>query len=288
MSVDRIDHEAAAGSHGDAPSSVVLIGENIAHSRSPRIHNHLFERFALPYRYELMPLSEAEVLPALRRMKRGGYRGANVTSPHKQTVMAGLDDLSDEAAKLGAVNTIIFEDGRATGHNTDTYGFARSLDGLIRLDVPFTAAILGTGGAALAALYVLLGAPGLESLVIYSRDASRAATPAGRWGDPRLRGAALDDFRPADLVVHATPVGLAGSSGALLGADRLRGTGILYEMIYSPAETALMRAAREAGARAVGGGPMFIGQAARAFQLWTGIAVGEHDMPANLFTEERS
>ncbi len=285
---DPLDDGAVTRPPADAPSRVVLIGENIAHSRSPRIHNHLFERFVLPYRYELMPLSEADVLPALRRMKRGGYRGANVTSPHKQTVMAGLDALSDEAATLGAVNTIIFEDGRATGHNTDTYGFARSLGGVMALDAPFTAAILGTGGAALAALYVLLGAPGLESLVIYSRDASRAATLADRWGDPRLHGAALDGFRPADPVVHATPVGLAGSPGALLSAERLRGSGILYEMIYSPAETALMRAARDAGVRAIGGGAMFIGQAARAFELWTGIVVGEHDMPANLFTEERS
>jgi shikimate dehydrogenase len=267
---------------------VVLIGDNIAHSRSPRIHNHLFERFALPLRYELMPLASDDVLPALELMKRGGYRGANVTSPHKQRVMAGLDALSDEAKKIGAVNTIIFEEGRATGHNTDTAGFARPLAGVALLDAPFSAAILGTGGAALAALYVLLAMPSLASLVVYSRDADRARVLVSAWGDGRLRGEGLARFAPADLVVHATPVGLAGDRGSLLTAGDLRGTALLYEMIYSPAETPLMREARRAGVATIGGAAMFIGQAARAFELWTGIAVDERDMPGDLFTESRT
>ena len=127
---------------------IVLIGSNIAHSRSPHIHNTLFRKYDLPYRYELMPLDPEQVLPALELMKRGGYRGANVTSPHKQVVMSGLDRLSDEARAVGAVNTIVFENGEAIGHNTDIVGFDRTLSAEMRFDRPFTAAVLGTGGAA--------------------------------------------------------------------------------------------------------------------------------------------
>lgn len=250
---------------------IVLIGSNIAHSRSPHIHNTLFRKYDLPYRYELMPLDPDQVLPALEMMKREGYRGANVTSPHKQIIMPGLDRLSDEARTVGAVNTIVFEDGMAIGHNTDVVGFDRSLSAAMRLDTPFTAALLGTGGAALAAAHVLLGKEHLRSLAIYSRDAGRAAAAAGVWNDSRVQGRALAQFSPADLVVHATPVGLPGNPGSLLDAERLRGCGLLYEMIYSPAETALMRAARDAGVRAVGGREMFIAQALGAFRLWTGI-----------------
>lgn len=250
---------------------IVLIGSNIAHSRSPHIHNTLFRKYDLPYRYELMPLDPEQVLPALDLMKRGGYRGANVTSPHKQIIMPGLDRLSDEARAVGAVNTIVFENGMATGHNTDVAGFDRSLSDHMSSDAPFTAALLGTGGAALAAIHVLLRKEGLRSLTVYSRDQGRAESAAGRWNDSRVQGRSLDLFSPADLVVHATPVGLTGNPGSLFDAERLRGCGLLYEMIYSPAETALMRAARDAGVRAVGGMGMFIAQALGAFRLWTGI-----------------
>ncbi len=250
---------------------IVLIGSNIAHSRSPHIHNTLFRKYALPYRYELMPLRPDQVLPALEMMKRGGYRGANVTSPHKQIIMPGLDRLSDEARAVGAVNTIVFENGMATGHNTDVVGFDRSLSAAMRLESPFTAAVLGTGGAALAAAHVLLSKEGLRSMTIYSRDKARAGRVAGACNDSRVQGDALEHFSPADLVVHATPVGLPGNPGSLLDADRLRGCGLLYEMIYSPAETALMCAAGDAGVRTVGGMGMFIAQALGAFRLWTGI-----------------
>lgn len=264
-------------------SRIVLIGANIAHSRSPYFHNTLFERYGLPYRYELMPLGTDAVLAALEEMKRGGYRGANVTSPHKEIVMAGLDELSNEARVIGAVNTIVFNEGRASGHNTDAEGFRRSLKPAMRPDRPFTAAVLGTGGAARAAIHVLLRMEGLRSLVIYSRSMEDAASAVERWSDRRLQGALLDDFQPADLVVHATPVGLAGNTGVLLTADRLRGTGLLYEMIYVPSETPLMREARNAGVQTLGGGGMFIGQALQAFKLWTGVEADPQDVPGDLF-----
>jgi len=265
---------------------IVLLGSNIAHSRSPYLHNHLFERYRLPYRYELMPLEPDEVVGAVEMMKRGGYRGANITSPHKQRALPALDELSAEAVRIGAVNTILFEDGRAIGHNTDLYGFARSLAGLRLLEEPLTAAVLGTGGAAMAAVHVLLGYPMLESLTLYSRDADRAALAALRWNDPRLHGAGVDRFEPATLVVHATPVGLPGRSGLPFPPERLPGTTMLYEMIYSPAETELTSAARALGIETMNGRSMFIAQAAEAFRLWTGVEMREEDVPEGMWGGE--
>ncbi|MEO5931271.1 MAG: shikimate dehydrogenase [Candidatus Kapaibacterium sp.] len=267
----------------DMPERVVLIGRNIAHSRSPRLHNHLFELYGIPLRYELMPLEGDAVLPAILAMKRGGYRGANVTSPHKEIVIPALDDLTDQAKRIGAVNTILFDGGRAIGDNTDRHGFARSLAGESLIDAPFSIGILGTGGAAMAAIDALLGVPRLRTITLYSRSESHAVEIASGWNDHRVTGMPLRAYRPADLVVHATPVGLAGSGGALLTEEQLRGTGLLYEMIYSPPETELMRRARAVGVRCVGGERMFVLQAMRAFEIWTGIMPSESDIPADLF-----
>lgn len=250
---------------------IVLLGSNIAHSRSPHLHNHLFERHRLPYRYELMPLEPDEVVGAIEMMKRGGYRGANITSPHKQRALPALDELSAEAKMIGAVNTILFEDGRAIGYNTDVHGFARSLADVPLLQEPFTAAVLGTGGAAMAALHVLLRYPTLQELTIYSRDADRARHAIARWSDPRLNAASIDHFEPATMLVNATPIGLPGRPGLPLDPDRLSGTTMLYEMIYSPAETALMAAAHARGIEAMNGRAMFIAQALEAFRIWTGV-----------------
>lgn len=264
---------------------IVLIGRNIEHSLSPAIHNYLFDKYALPLQYELLELSREEVVPTLRRLKRGGYRGANVTSPYKQAVILELDDLSDEAATIGAVNTIVFDHGRGIGHNTDSNGFAWSLAGESLLEREFTAAVLGTGGAAMAAIFHLLSLTALTSLTLYSRDSARAEHVVAGWNDPRLHGAELTAFAPADLVVHATPVGMQGTPGQLLGVEELRGVELLYEMIYSPSETELTRSAREAGARVLTGSQMLLGQAARAFYLWTGIEAEPGDLPMGIFSE---
>jgi shikimate dehydrogenase len=262
---------------------IVLIGSNISHSRSPRLHNYLFEKFDLPYRYRLMPLERDELPDALDQMKSGGFRGANVTSPYKQLVRDGIDRLSEEATIIGAVNTILFEDGDAIGFNTDTYGVAQAIREHALTGSAFDAAVIGTGGAAASAVYALLAEPELRHLTIYSRSLERAAGEAARWNDARVSGDCLDRFLPSDLVIHATPVGLAGDGDALLSESQLNGVRVLFEMIYSPAETELVRRARRAGADIIPGMSMFLHQALRSFQLWTGIMVSINDIPNTLF-----
>ncbi|MGE3801453.1 MAG: shikimate dehydrogenase [Candidatus Kapaibacterium sp.] len=249
---------------------IVLLGSNIAHSRSPNFHNRLFEKHDLPFHYELMPTTAEELPEAIQRMKEGGYRGANVTSPYKELAFSLMDETSDICKRLGSVNTILFEGGKAVGFNTDVDGFRKSLLDEPLLDNPFTAAVLGTGGAARVAVEVLLDSPQLQRLSLYSRFEERSAEVAARWGDERLLAASLTSFTPHNLVVHATPVGLPGVPGGLLEPEELRGVELLYEMIYYPEETELMRGATDAGARVIGGGKMFKAQAMAAFHIWTG------------------
>ena len=249
---------------------IVLLGKNISHSRSPSFLNPIFMREGLPWHYELMPVEPEELPEAVERMKRGGYRGANVTSPYKEAVVPLMDDLSPEAERIGAVNTIRFEEGRATGANTDIVGFADSLAGEPLFSADFTAAVLGTGGAARAAVDVLLRTPGLTRLYLLSRTPGKGELELTRWGDDRAHGGLLTDDFTADLIVHATPVGLPGRPGLPIPPDRLTGCRLLYEMIYGPDDTDLMREARSRGVRVKDGGEMFERQALAALEVWRG------------------
>lgn len=262
---------------------IVLIGENIQHSRSPLILNTLFAKYGIAMRYELHPLSAGELPELLSRMKSEGYRGANITSPHKERVIHLLDRVDPEAARIGAVNTIVIDGGEAIGYNTDIDGFRESLRGDAVVNHPFTAAVIGSGGAARAAVLALLQLDNMTRLTIYSRERERAIAAADRFADRILMGESIDNFSAADLVVHATPIGLPGRSGALLGVEQLTGGRLFYEMIYSPPETELLRVAAVAGLRTMNGESMLIRQALHAFEIWTGITPSIEDLPENLF-----
>lgn len=265
---------------------VVLIGSNIAHSRSPRLHNHLFERYDLPYRYELAPMTADAVVPAVEMMKRGGYRGANITSPHKFAALPALDALSPEAEAIGAVNTIVFAAGRGVGHNTDAAGFIAPLLGHPLLVTSFTAALFGTGGAAMAAAYALLALPSLRRLTIYSRDAVRAADAAARWNDQRVEGHVYNARGPHDLLVNATPRDLADAGLLPVPIEAIEGASLAYEMIYWPPVTPFLAAARERGVETIGGAPMFIAQALASFQLWTGLTPRVEDVHESMLYDD--
>lgn len=254
----------------DRPQKIVLLGRNIAHSRSPSFLNPIFRRRNLPWIYELMPLEPDELPTAFARMKQGGYRGANVTSPYKEAVLPYLDDLSPESERIGAVNTIRFDAGRAFGTSTDIIGFRKSLEGEPVVAGEFSATVVGTGGAARAAVEVLLGYDTLRDLRLASRSRDRAALELERWGDRRGRAITTGAEAAADLIVHATPIGLPGRPGTLLQAADLEGCRLLYDMIYGPGETELMRIARKAGVRVRDGGEMFEGQALAAVEVWGG------------------
>ncbi|TFV88786.1 shikimate dehydrogenase [Blastococcus sp. CT_GayMR16] len=260
-----------------------LVGAGIGPSLTPAMHEreadelgirYLYRRFDLD-RLELSPESVGDLVAAARL---AGYDGLNITHPCKQLVLPHLDELSPDAEALGAVNTVVFGDGRAVGHNTDWSGFARAFDrGLsdARLD---RVVLLGAGGAGSAVAHALLTL-GTTRLTVLDLDPERAAGLAAsleeRFGAGRAVGSAAADIAAAvaeaDGLAHATPTGMAAHPGLPVPADVLRPDLWVADIVYRPLETALVRAARDLGCRVLDGGGMAVFQAVDAFRLFTGI-----------------
>ena len=259
---------------------VALLGRGIGASRSPLMHEREAAAQGLHLEYSLrdfsaMKLPNTDLPRLLDTLEANGFRGANVTHPFKQAVIAHLDELSDEAEKIGAVNTVAFRNGRRIGHNTDVTGFAagfrQSLKGVNLRDV----IQLGAGGAGSATAFALLNL-GVERLSIHDIDAQRAAALTSRLhehfdakslGTCEEPGAAVAS---ADGIVNATPVGMADHPGLPIPADALRSDLWVADLIYFPLETQLLHSARRAGCRVMDGTGMAVWQAVGAFEIFTG------------------
>jgi shikimate dehydrogenase len=262
---------------------VGLVGSGIGPSLTPALHEREADALGIRYLYRRLDLDVldrpataiGEILTAARL---AGYDGFNVTHPCKQLVLDHLDELSPDAAALGAVNTVVLREGRAVGHNTDWSGFARSFDrGLAEAPLT-TVVLLGAGGAGAAVAHALLtlGAGQLTILDVDQWRARGLATAlADRFGAGRAVGGPVADLADAlttaDGLVHATPTGMAAHPGLPLPADLLRPDLWVADIVYRPLETALVRTARAAGCRVLDGGGMAVFQAVDAFRLFTGI-----------------
>ncbi|HEX2296100.1 MAG TPA: shikimate dehydrogenase [Actinomycetota bacterium] len=259
---------------------VGILGWPLDHTLSPVIHNVAFRRTSLDWTYLTWPVEPALLGDAVRGLRALGAAGANVTMPHKETVIDHLDELSGDARDVGAVNTIQLVGDRLVGHNTDVDGFAEFLSG----DTGFDAAgghalVLGSGGAARAVVKAL-GSLGAERVSVAARDRERAGTVAGLA--PAAEAAGWEEApklaRDADLVVNATPVGMGGER-VLPDVDFVA-TQCVVDLIYAPPSTPLVEAARGAGAQAWGGLGMLVRQAAASFTIWTGQAAPLEAMSA--------
>ncbi|WP_410565264.1 shikimate dehydrogenase [Amycolatopsis sp. cmx-4-61] len=252
-----------------------LVGTGIGPSASPALHEREADELGLRYVYRLLDLEVlgrpvADVLAAARL---AGFDGLNVTHPAKQAVLPHLDELSPEAAALGAVNTVVFRHGHATGHNTDATGFARSL-GRGLPDAPMDdVLLLGAGGAGAAVAHALLSL-GTGRLTVHDVDGRRSArlvqALTRRFGEGRARTGDLTALRRADGLVHATPTGMAAHPGSPVPVELLHGDLWVADIVYRPLETALLAAARARGCRVLHGGGMVVLQAAESFRLFTG------------------
>ncbi len=252
---------------------VAVIGDPIDHSLSPVIHNAGFAELGLDWVCVALPVADGGAVDASLAMRTLGLRGMSVTMPHKSAIVAGMDRLTEVASTLGSVNCVTLRDAELIGDSTDGAGF---LDGL-QADFDFHPAgadcvVLGAGGAARAVILALIGA-GARSVRVINRTRSRAEHAAALGGPSAAVGAA-SDVAQADLVVNATPVGMGATPGAGAGlafdAALLRPGQVVAELVYHPAETELMAAARAAGARTANGVSMLVHQAAVAFTHWTG------------------
>ncbi|MBM2827185.1 MAG: shikimate dehydrogenase [Dehalococcoidia bacterium] len=268
-----------------------LIGYPLGHSISPIFQQAALDSLGLDVVYQAWEMEPSRLEEAIKRLRDPAHLGANVTVPHKETVIPMLDQIDDAARRIGAVNTIVSKDGRLEGHNTDHIGFMRALKEASYDPTGKNALILGAGGAARAVVYALMDA-GAHSLIIVNRTRERAqaladelagASPLGAvhvtaspW-TPKLIATILEE---PHLLVNCTSIGMRHSpteeQSPLDGMVIPRET-VVYDLVYNPLETSLLRQAREAGCVTIGGLPMLIYQGAAAFELWTG-----HAAPVNV------
>ncbi|GIE29684.1 shikimate dehydrogenase (NADP(+)) [Actinoplanes italicus] len=260
-----------------------LVGAGIGQSHSPLLHQHEAARHGIRLLYTTIDSHDlglnADDLPGLLRWARLlGYRGLNVTHPFKQSIVGHLDDLSAEARLLGAVNTVVFDDRTTKGHNTDGYGFRTSFAEHFPHAPREHVVQLGAGGAGSAVAHAML-ALGAARLTIVDVDPDRAdiltRTLAARFGSARVTtgvpGEQSDLLAGADGVINATPTGMAHHPGTPVDPADLRPGLWVADLVYRPADTELLKAARAAGAPTLPGAPMSVHQAVAAFELFTGV-----------------
>jgi shikimate dehydrogenase len=258
---------------------VGIIGWPVEHSLSPTMHNAAFAEFGLNWAYVPLPVYPDHLGEAVRGLRALGFAGANVTVPHKETVLVHLDEVSRTAQAIGAVNTIVVRDGTLYGDNTDGAGFIASLDEVGFDPAGTYCALLGAGGAARAVAHALADAGALQ-ICVYNRSFSRARAlcqdTAKFHANVRFEPASLKDLSAVgdetDLLINATSLGMWPHHETSPWPDELPVPGQLTvsDLVYNPQDTFLLERARAAGARTVGGLGMLVHQGAAAFELWTG------------------
>ncbi|MFW0792213.1 shikimate dehydrogenase [Gordonia sp. CPCC 205515] len=266
-----------------------LIGQGITRSLTPPMHEREAAAQGIDYTYLTLDVRSSaidsiDLADVLDRARRAGMRGLNVTHPFKQRIIAHLDELSPDARRLGAVNTVVFDDaGRTVGHNTDWSGFARNFDlhfgAESREPVSRTSVVqLGAGGAGSAVAYAMLSR-GVDRFHLVDHDPTRADTLAATlrpmFADVEITASgtadAIDRIADADGLVHATPIGMAAHPGMAIDASALRPDLWVAEVVYRPVVTELIATARTIGARTLTGDGMAVHQAVDALALFAGI-----------------
>ena len=264
---------------------VGVMGWPVEHTISPVMHNAVFDAVGLNWRYVPLAVRPERVGEAVRGLRALGFAGCNVTVPHKRMVMDHLDEITNQARAIGAVNTIVIEEqGRMVGHNTDAAGFLRALEEGGFQPEGRRAVIMGAGGASRAVAYALASAG--VSVTVLNRTLSRAESLIGELASlfsevgtavhsytafPLHPDTLYREVQSADLLVNATSVGMSPQSGRSPWPEGLSipPTLMVFDLVYTPLETNLMHQARAAGARAIGGLGMLVHQGAAAWELWT-------------------
>jgi shikimate dehydrogenase len=255
-----------------------VIGNPVAHSLSPILHNSAFEKEGLPICYVAFRVED--LAAAMAGVRGFNLLGLSVTIPHKVEVLAYLDEVEDTARQIGSVNTVLNRDGKLIGFNSDGMGALRAIEEA-RIDLAGRRiAILGSGGAARAIAFSIGKAAGLEEMVLFgvereqcrrlAEDLQKVLAFPVRWFDQSQANLARY-LRDADGIVHCTPVGMNPHPDAsLVSKDLLRAEQFVFDIVYTPMKTRLLRDAESVGCRIVPGVEMFLYQAVFQFECWTG------------------
>ncbi len=247
-----------------------VIGDPVTHSLSPALHNAAFAALGLDWVYVAFPVASGRAADAVAAMRTMGIRGLSVTMPHKDTVAASADRVSDDVRVLGAANTLVLApDGTVSAHTTDGDGCVDALRAAGCDPAGMRCAVLGAGGAGRAVVLGLARA-GAADIVVVNRTAAKAEVAAA-CGLGRGRVGALADVAACDLVVNATSVGMGSDGGCPVGPEHLRPGQWVNDLVYHPRLTPLLALAGSVGARPVDGLGMLLHQAGRQLRLWTGF-----------------
>ncbi|RWG03692.1 shikimate dehydrogenase [Mesorhizobium sp.] len=250
-----------------------VTGHPIAHSRSPKIHRYWLEEYGIDGSYQAIDVRPEDFAAFLKSLDENGYRGGNVTIPHKEAAFALVERRDEAAEAIGAVNTLWLEDGVLWGGNTDALGFAGNLD----KHAPGWAAngpavVLGAGGASRAVIHALKDR-GLNDIRIVNRTLARAEELADRFGagvSAHGAGAVGELLSDAGLLVNTTALGMHGNETLAADPAGLPGHAIVTDIVYVPLETPLLAAARARGLKTVDGLGMLLHQAVPGFERWFG------------------
>jgi len=252
-----------------------VIGWPVEHSRSPLVHRYWLKRYRIDGSYDKIAVPPEELAAAFERLRTEGYRGCNVTLPHKEAALALADEADEIARAIGAANTLWFEGDRLCATNTDGYGFITHLS----LSAPHwrqraePAAVLGAGGAARAILKGLLD-EGVADIRLLNRTRARAEDLARRF-DAAVAVADWDDRAAAlegcGLLVNTTSLGMVGAPALAIGLDGLADQAVVADIVYTPLKTDLLRRAKARGLAAVDGLGMLLHQAVPGFEKWFGL-----------------
>jgi shikimate dehydrogenase len=266
---------------------ISVIGYPLKHSVSPDFQQAALDHYKLDVRYEAWEVKTADLLSAIIQLRRPKNLGANITLPYKEIIPDLIDEVDDSARLVDAVNTIVNRDGKLVGFNTDAYGFLKALRDDAKLEPENKKVlILGAGGVARAVSFALLQERA-SSLVIANRTLAKAESLAGSlakhaanskmstdiaalpWQSSKL----IEAVANCQLIVNCTSLGMKSSSyeeESPLASDLIPKDALVYDLVYNPQETPLLRMAQKAGAHTIGGLPMLVYQGAASFRLWTG------------------
>ncbi len=262
------------------PARLAVIGDPIAHSRSPQMHNPALRACGIDAQYIRVQVPEGRVSEAFRQFAKCGFLGVNITIPHKFEALAAVDEVDGLAAALGAVNTLVIRDGKLLGRNTDGPGFLRSVKEAFDVEVrELRVMILGAGGGAGRAVAVQCGLEKCRKLVLVNRSTGKAETLAkeirafGRCPEvsviPLEEGEVAAAAAGADLIVNATSLGMKPGDAKLVPSGALTAKHLVFDMVYrADGETPLLADARTAGAKVVDGLSLLLHQGAISFEHW--------------------
>lgn len=268
------------------PARLAVFGDPVDHSLSPQLHNPGLAACGVDSQYVRLHIAAGELERALRLLPEKNFIGSNVTIPHKAAALHAMDGVDDLARKIGAVNTVVVEDGKLIGFNSDGPGFLRAIRHEFSVDLrDLRILVLGAGGGAGRAVAVQCAVEHCERLVLVNRTAEKAESLAAElrpyFLDEKLAGpsdrlkavpwtaeALAAELGEIDLVVNATSLGMKRSDPELLHDSLIRPHHLIYDMVYSPPRTKLIAAARNMGARAANGLSMLLYQGAISFEYW--------------------